>query len=226
MPSYYTQYYLEARDASDKISEKTYKGPPKTDLESFMPRKQKEQPSSDPHRLVLDYMSSVRNTFQSEETLPTANAPKSSPRPPAKDIRTAPAGGDTMTALEALSSIESSDNYEALGPIMQKGMYKGDRAYGRYQVMGKNIPSWTKEILGREYTPEEFLKDTNAQDLVAAHRMNQSFEKYGTWEDAASVWFSGRPLDKAGEASDGYMTTPAYVRKFSREMKKRNDQRV
>lgn len=222
----YAQYYLQAREAADKISSKEYEGPIKTDQSAFMPRKEKSPPQRNPNDMVLDYMTGVRKALQSEETLPPGEAPKSSPRPPAKDLRTAPAGGDTMTALEALSAIESSDNYEALGPIMQKGMYKGDRAYGRYQVMGKNIPSWTKEILGREYTPEEFLKDTNAQDLVAAHRMNQSFEKYGTWEDAASVWFSGRPLAKAGEASDGYMTTPAYVRKFSREMKKRNDQRV
>lgn len=222
----YAQYYLQAREAADKISSREYEGPIKTDQSAFMPRKEKSPPQRNPNDMVLDYMSGVRKALQSESTMPPGEAPKSSPRPPAKDLRTAPAGGDIMTALEALSSIESSGNYQALGPVMQKGMYKGDRGHGKYQVMGKNIPSWTKEAFGFAMTPEEFLADEEAQDNLAAFRIQRDKEKHGTWEDAASVWFSGRPLAEAGEASDGYMTTPAYVRKFSREMKKRNDQRV
>lgn len=118
------------------------------------------------------------------------------------------------TAREALGFIESTDNYNAKGPVMTKGMYKGDRAYGKYQVMGKNIPVWTQQVLGKAMTPQEFLKDTEAQDAVAAHKLQESFDRYGTWDDAASVWFSGRPMSKAGDASDGYNTVPEYVQKF------------
>lgn len=118
------------------------------------------------------------------------------------------------TAREALGFIESTDNYGAKGPVMTKGMYKGDRAYGKYQVMGKNIPVWTKQVLGKAMTPQQFLNDTNAQDEVAAHKLQESFDRYGTWDDAASVWFSGRPMSKAGDASDGYNTVPEYVQKF------------
>lgn len=46
----------------------------------------------------------------------------------------------------AISNIESGGKYDALGPVTQAG----DRAYGRYQVMGQNIPAWTKEVLGQE----------------------------------------------------------------------------
>ena len=55
---------------------------------------------------------------------------------------------------QAIANIESrgSGGYSALGPLTKKG----DRAYGRYQVMGDNLPSWTKEALGRQLTPDEF----------------------------------------------------------------------
>lgn len=223
----YAQYYLQAREAADKIANQEYEGPIKSPqvskgfVKPRSPKELEEPAQQDPSQMVLGYMAGLRKS----QVLPEGEAPSSSPRPPARDLSTSPAGGDTMAALEALAAVESrgSGDYAAIGPVVEKGMYAGDRAYGRYQVMGKNIPVWTKEILGRAYTPEEFLEDTNAQDLVAAHRMNQAFEKHGTWEDAASVWFSGRPMKEAGNASDGYMAVPAYVRKFSREMKRIND---
>ena len=50
----------------------------------------------------------------------------------------------------AIAKIESGGKYDMLGPVTKTG----DRAYGKYQVMGANIPSWTKETLGREMTPQ------------------------------------------------------------------------
>lgn len=111
----------------------------------------------------------------------------------------------------AIGTVESSNNYGAVGPETDSG----DRAYGRYQVMGANIPSWTEKHLGRSMTPQEFLKDQDAQDRVFDGETSNSFKKYGNLDDVTSTWFSGRPMAKAGDASDGYNTTPQYIAKVN-----------
>jgi hypothetical protein len=125
-----------------------------------------------------------------------------------------PVGGfDLERAKNALSGIESGGRYEALGPVTKTG----DRAYGKWQVMGANIPSWTEEATGERMTPQQFLRNKEAQEKVVEHQLTKSYNKYGSPEDAASVWFSGRPRDKAGNAQDILGTTvPAYIRKFSK----------
>jgi hypothetical protein len=113
---------------------------------------------------------------------------------------------------DAIASIESSGgNYGLVGPATKSG----DRAYGKYQVMGNNVPSWTQSALGRAMTPQEFLNDQDAQEAVFKHQFGNSVEKYGSPQEAASVWFSGRPMAQAGNARDVLGTTvPAYVSKF------------
>lgn len=123
-------------------------------------------------------------------------------------------GLDTYAA--AIRKIESGSyagNYSAVGQVVQKGMYAGDRAYGAYQVMGNNIASWTKEVLGQSMTISQFLGDKMAQDKVAYAKLQQSFDKFGNWADAISVHFSGRPVTRAGNASDGYNSVPEYLSK-------------
>lgn len=105
----------------------------------------------------------------------------------------------------AFSAVESDGRYDAVGPDTGKG-----RAYGKYQVMDFNIGPWTEAILGRRMTPEEFMADPAAQDAVFDAKMSEYMAKYGTVEDAASVWFSGRPY-AGNTASDGYLTVPEYV---------------
>jgi hypothetical protein len=113
---------------------------------------------------------------------------------------------------QAIADLESGGAYDKLGPLTRSG----DRAYGKYQVMGNNIGPWTREVLGRELTPQDFLKDQAAQDAVFNHKFGASVEKYGNPQDAASVWFSGRPLAQAGNASDVLGTTvPKYVSNFT-----------
>jgi hypothetical protein len=121
------------------------------------------------------------------------------------------AGFDMDRAKQAIAGIESGGRYGALGPVTDRG----DRAFGKYQVMGANIPSWTKEALGRSMTPAEFLASPEAQERVFETQFGKSVAKYGNPADAASVWFSGRPLAKAGNASDVLGTTvPQYAQKF------------
>lgn len=112
----------------------------------------------------------------------------------------------------AIQSIESGGKYGIVSPPHPKY----GRALGAYQVMEANLPQWSREAIGREVTPDEFLASKEIQDRIFNHKFGQYVEKYGNPEDAASAWFSGRPLAQAGNARDSLGTTvPAYVSKFS-----------
>lgn len=97
-----------------------------------------------------------------------------------------------------IANRESGGNYGAMGPEVTSGMYTGDRAVGKYQVMGLNVPDWTREALGRSMTADEFKNSPEAQEAVATKRFTDIYNKYGNWEDVASVWFTGRPRSEAG----------------------------
>lgn len=86
----------------------------------------------------------------------------------------------------AIGGMESGNDYSAIGPATASG----DRAYGKYQVMGANIPEWTKAVIGRAMTPQEFLANKNAQDAVFNAKFGSYADKYGP-EGAAKAWFAG-----------------------------------
>ena len=117
-------------------------------------------------------------------------------------------------AKRGVARVESGGNYGAIGPEVKRkdGV---DHAYGKYQVMGRNIPSWTKQALGRSLTPQEFLNDQDAQEAVFEDQFKRNIAKYGSLEDAVSVWFSGRPLAQATKAGarDVNMGVQDYVGK-------------
>lgn len=120
----------------------------------------------------------------------------------------------TSPYRDAIAAVESrgSGGYAATGPVTANG----DRAYGRYQVMGNNIGEWTQAALGRRLTPQEFLNDPAAQDAVFDFKFGQYVKQYGTPQDAASAWFTGRPLSRGAGAADITGTTGAeYVRRFN-----------
>lgn len=124
---------------------------------------------------------------------------------------------DFRDYANAIASIESagSGDYAALGPVTRKG----NRAYGRYQVMDFNIGPWTEKYLGRRMTPEEFLASPEAQDAVFAGEFGSYIQRYGNPQDAASAWFTGRPLSEGAGRSDILGTTgSAYVDKFNRAL--------
>lgn len=115
-------------------------------------------------------------------------------------------------ALSAAGSIESGGNYAALGPVTKTG----DRAYGRYQVMGANIGPWSKEVLGRELTPQEFLKDQKAQDAIGQGKWNQYEGKHGP-SGAARAWFAGEKGMNDPNRRDQLGTTVAsYENRFNK----------
>ena len=119
---------------------------------------------------------------------------------------------ERLAYRNAIANIESrgSGGYAALGPKLKSG----DRAYGRYQVMGSNIPQWTKAALGKALTPEEFLKDQAAQDAVFDHRFGLYVQKYGP-EKAARAWFGGEgSINKPGRQDVLGTDVATYGKKF------------
>ena len=111
---------------------------------------------------------------------------------------------------DAISRIESGGRYDLQGPVTQTG----DRAYGKYQVMGANIPQWTKDALGRSMTPAEFLASPQAQDTVFNHRFGSYVNKYGPG-GAARAWFAGEGGMNNPNARDQLGTSVgSYERQF------------
>lgn len=128
-------------------------------------------------------------------------------------------------ALGALSDVESRGRggYKAMGPVVKSGMYKGQRAYGKYQVMEGNIGPWTEKYHGERLTAEQFLNNPEAQETVAQNLILSNWEKYGNIEDAISVWFTGKPYKKAASlgAADQNINVTGYVEKWRNSYNKR-----
>jgi hypothetical protein len=115
---------------------------------------------------------------------------------------------------DAIASIESagSGGYRAVGPATGNG----DRALGRYQIMSTNIRPWSKEVLGREVTPTEFMSNPQLQDAIFEGKFGSYVQKYGP-EGAAKAWFAGEKGMNNPNRSDVLGTTvSAYADKFNK----------
>jgi hypothetical protein len=114
----------------------------------------------------------------------------------------------------AISNIESGGNYNATGPATKSG----DRAYGKYQIMGANIPTWTKEVFGQSMTPDQFLASPAAQDAVFNSKFGTYVDKYGP-TGAAKAWFAGEKGMSNPNATDQLGTSvDDYARRFQAGM--------
>lgn len=95
---------------------------------------------------------------------------------------------------------------------------KNNTAYGKYQVMGFNIPKWTKEAFDVAMSIDEFINSPEKQEALARYQAEQSYAKYGNWDDVASVWFSGKPAS-GNTRSDKFGTSvPTYITKYRNNM--------
>lgn len=92
------------------------------------------------------------------------------------------------SARESIAKIEGagSGGYSAVGAITSSG----DRAYGKYQVMGANIAEWSKQALGTALTSEQFLNNPALQDKIFDHIFSGYIDKFGM-EGASQAWFGG-----------------------------------
>lgn len=112
--------------------------------------------------------------------------------------------------LWSLTQQESGGDWHALGVVLDMP-YGKDRAYGRYQVMGANVPSWTAKYYGRRLTPEEFRYNKAAQEAVVRGRLKEYVDKYG-YRGAASAWYSGdASLHMSTRAQPGGPSIKEYV---------------
>lgn len=108
--------------------------------------------------------------------------------------------------FSAIAEQESNGRYNAVGvPV------NGNRAYGKYQVMDFNIPSWSRKYFGRTLTPQQFLNNPKAQEAIAKGRLAEYYNKYGA-RGAASAWYSGNPsLHNSTRAQPGGPSIKGYV---------------
>lgn len=139
------------------------------------------------------------------------NAPQSSTTTPPQ-AGEAPAALDINRAKAAIRAIETPGHaspYEAVG----KPNKKGQRAYGAYQVMDFNVPHWTKEATGVSLTPQQFLKNPEAQEKVFEHFFTKAFEQTGSATQAASIWFTGKANAPLAQDVNG-MTGQRYTQRF------------
>lgn len=148
-----------------------------------------------------------------------------SPQPPSQPLA-ASRGWDFDRLEHAFHAVESGGElsasakrkspvnpWQAIGPVTRSG----DRAYGRFQVMGANIPSWTQRHYGRSLTPQEFLANPEAQRAVFRGEMGRYLDQHdGSLNEAASMWFSGRPAAQGRIRNDGYIGQPEYIRRIRR----------
>lgn len=91
-------------------------------------------------------------------------------------------GGDFGSFLRAISGRESGGNYGARNP--------DSGALGKYQIMPGNIPSWSREALGRSISANQFYRSPSLQEQIAQFKLKQYYNKYGP-EGAAVAWYAG-----------------------------------
>lgn len=108
--------------------------------------------------------------------------------------------------FSAIAEQESGGRYNAVGVWVG-----GDRAYGKYQVMGANVGPWTSKYYGKRLTPQQFLNSPAAQEAVARGVLKSYYNKYGA-RGAASAWYSGNPnLHMSTRAQPGGPSIKGYV---------------
>jgi hypothetical protein len=114
---------------------------------------------------------------------------------------------DIKQAAEAIGTFESGGRYDLQGVQTKHG-----RALGKYQVMENFLPEFLRDAGMPAMTKEEFLKSPSAQDQLFNSRFGSYMKETGSFNDAASKWFSGKTMAEAGSRKDALGTTvPAYV---------------
>jgi hypothetical protein len=129
---------------------------------------------------------------------------------------TGPVSSQSSAYRDAIASIESagSGGYKAVGPTHPKM----GRALGRYQIMEANVGPWSREVLGREVSPDEFMADARIQDAIFDGKFNSYVQQFGP-EGAAQAWFAGPGGVGKTDRKDTLGTdTGTYGRKFMRAL--------
>ena len=94
--------------------------------------------------------------------------------------------------LEALKMQESSGNYQAIHkPSIIEDAYTGKpirvQALGAYGILDINWKKWAKQAGVKDAD----WHDPQAQDTVAKFKVQQYFNKFGSWDAVSVAWFAG-----------------------------------
>jgi hypothetical protein len=121
--------------------------------------------------------------------------------------------GELMRPLATVETGGYKDPYSVIGPKSRHGDYP----YGKYQVMGANIPSWGRAAGYQNLTPKQFLRDSDIQEKVAQAQFSKYLQqKGGNALEAARMWIGGPKYNP--RSSDVLGTTPvSYSNKYARE---------
>jgi hypothetical protein len=119
--------------------------------------------------------------------------------------------------MDAIGKKESSGNYGSTGPELPNG----DQALGKYGVMRTSLPEFLQQAGLPHMTPSQFLANPTAQDQVARKILGDYQSKYGSANEAAVKWFTGKSISEggAGRGADALGTTPpAYLADFNKNL--------
>lgn len=81
--------------------------------------------------------------------------------------------------MDALGTVESSGDYEAVNP--------SSGAYGKYQIMPYNWGPWARVYLGDADAP----RTPKNQEAVAAGKLHSLYDWLGSWKRVAYWWLTG-----------------------------------
>lgn len=105
--------------------------------------------------------------------------------------------------VNAIAGQESNGKHSAVGVVTRNG----DRAYGKYQVMGNNLAGsrkgWDYETTGKDVTPEQFLRNPQLQEDVAKGKLTEYYKKFGV-AGAAKAWYGGPGAAKRNSNAKQY----------------------
>lgn len=104
--------------------------------------------------------------------------------------------GDAMTGFNRMASIESSNNYNAIGPDIVRGG-KVDNALGKYQIMRSNWSAWVAEARRAGVKVGDDWRNPANQDAVAQFKWLQYYKQFGNSNYLAAVaWHAGPGVAK------------------------------
>jgi hypothetical protein len=149
---------------------------------------------------------------------PGAGGAHVSSAPVTEDIKWGAGVVPMAAAKAAIAGNESGGRYGEIGPVVAHGSYAGDRAYGKYQVMGKDLADRLAKAGLPNMSPSQFLASPQAQELEFESEFGGLMAKHGSFNDAASMWFSGHPMRANDRSSDGWITTPNYINRANRTL--------
>lgn len=138
--------------------------------------------------------------------------------PTTQGLSGAAGSGSFGRFLRAISGRESGGNYGARNA--------DSGALGKYQIMPGNIPSWSREALGRSISAQQFANSPRLQEQIAQYKLRQYYNKWGP-EGAAVAWYAGpgnankymRARGKGFGAAQGkYPSISAYALRILRDM--------